>query len=178
MGHKISKDRIANDAEAFTNIGPEVDVTNPMNQSSTEPSPQQVNYHSVTHIGTANETVIIGPVININPQQKATINPEQPKTPYHQHLQDCQESQRVIDDDEIDSIAAKIEAQRLRDICRMLQIKENNLDDWMRHKDEFSPAYRMLYFWAQTQDNKATVKELAIVFADCGQEDAILALQP
>lgn len=93
-------------------------------------------------------------------------------------MQECKESHRVIDNAEIALIAEKVEAQKLKDICQLLEIKENNLQDWLKISDELSPAYRMLYYWAQVQDEQATVQQLTKVFADCGQEDAILALIP
>ena len=135
----------------------------------------KVIHHSVTHINNANGTVNIGPVIYYNTPPDQT---EESKTDYQQHLQECKESHRVFDDAEIALIAEKVEAQKLKDICGLLKIQENNLQDWLKISDELSPAYRMLYYWAQVQDEQATVQQLTKVFADCGQEDAILALMP
>ena len=77
------------------------------------------------------------------------------------------------------TIAEKIDEEKLNEICQMLKIKEENLQDWLLHPHgEKSIAYRMLYFWLQVQDEYATVQHLTKVFKDCEQKEAILALNP
>ena len=149
----------------------------------------RIVHQSTTNIEHAYGPLVIGPVFGTISVPSSSVDNASPpftdqalknrKTDYQQHLQNCLESPTVIDDSEIQKIAEKIEDEKLNLLCQMLNIKKDNLDDWLDHPHEnLSTAYRMIYFWAQIHHEQATVQQLAKVFSDCGQEEAILALNP
>ena len=161
----------------------ENDRTDAVEEQDPDSNVTRIVHHSTTNIENA-YGLVIGPVFGTismpackSPSTDQTTQNQQ--TNYQQHLQSCLESPTVIDDSEIQKIAEKIEDEKLNIICQMLNIKKDNLEDWLDNPhDTLSTAYRMLYFWAQIHHEQATVAQLAKVFADCGQDEAILALNP
>ena len=96
------------------------------------------------------------------------------------HLEQCLSSDRIVEDSELESIAGAI-GENWKDIGKVLKIKPDHLDFLDRQncstvKNRNAP-FRMLYIWAQKNDQKATVKRLAKAFLKAGETDAVKALR-
>ena len=68
------------------------------------------------------------------------------------NLQRCLEDRSSIEFNQIKSIADKISTNELPKLCQNLNIPENRIESWLSKNKEYSPAYRMLFYWMQKDD--------------------------
>ena len=105
-----------------------------------------------------------------------------------EHIQNCLHSKRVIHDDEVLAISKNI-GKNWKDVGCQLKFNFVKIEKWEQEakqglNDDCSDGfisdavYRMLYFWVQWQDEKATIGRLAKALDKCDEVDAFQCLEP
>jgi len=171
MAQRRSKQSYDNDDD--------IDYKNGSNQSGFKQQYVTV-YKTVNHIGVLNAPLVIGPQIN-NYNQPSVQQPFFNQNLYEKdtkqnNLQRCLEDRSSIEFNQIKSIADKISTNELPKLCQNLNIPENRIESWLSKNKEYSPAYRMLFYWMQKDDLEATNSRLAQALSDCEQYEALEAL--
>jgi len=103
-----------------------------------------------------------------------------------EHIRNCWKSKRVIHDDEVLAISKNV-GKNWKDVGNALKFNFVKIEKWEQDANlgaedgsgSISDAvYRMLYFWVQWKDEKATVGRLAKALYNSDELDAFECLQP
>ena len=103
-----------------------------------------------------------------------------------EHIRNCWKSKRVIHDDEVLAISKNV-GKNWKDVGNALKFNFVKIEKWEQdanlNSDDGSGSisdavYRMLYFWVQWKDEKATVGTLAKALYKSDEFDAFECLQP
>lgn len=113
----------------------------------------------IQHVGVLN----IGPQFNFGTNNFTASPAWNDENDYDSHLEKCRASQRMIENNEIEAIAPKIDGD-LAEIGRQLELSgiDELLKAWESEEDpsssQYSTAYRLLFFWAQVKDKVSSLK--------------------
>ena len=103
-----------------------------------------------------------------------------------EHIRNCWKSKRVIHDDEVLAISKNV-GKNWKDVGNALKFNFVKIEKWEQDANLGSEdgsgsisdaVYRMLYFWVQWKDEKATVGSLAKALYKSDEFDAFECLQP
>lgn len=103
-----------------------------------------------------------------------------------EHIRNCWKSKRVIHDDEVLAISKNV-GKNWKDVGNALKFNFVKIEKWEQDANLGSEdgsgsisdaVYRMLYFWVQWKDEKATVGRLAKALYNSDELDAFECLQP
>merc|ERR1719273_452289 len=103
-----------------------------------------------------------------------------------EHIRNCWRSKRSIQDDEVLAISKNI-GKNWKDVGNALKFNFVKIEKWEQEAKQVSEddscavsdaVYRMLYFWVQWKDEKATVGRLAKALYNSDELDAFECLQP
>ena len=125
---------------------------------------------------------------NSNAQEKSSnVSRKQSLSPKEkEHIRNCWTSRRVIHDDEVLAISKNI-GKNWKDVGNALKFNFVKIDKWEQDSKVGSEdgscsisdaVYRMLYFWVQWKDEKATVGRLAKALYNSDEIDAFDCLEP
>ena len=104
----------------------------------------------IQHVGVLN----IGPQFNFGTSSFTSGWGNDQSNDYDSHVEKCRVSQRMVETQELEAIAPKIEGN-LAQLGRQLDIPhvDELLEAWEAEEDKhYSTAYRLLFFWAQVKD--------------------------
>ena len=116
-----------------------------------------------------------------NASRKKSLSPKE-----KEHIRTCWISKRVIHDDEVLAISKNI-GKHWKDVGNALKFNFVRIEKWEQEAKQVSEddscavsdaVYRMLYFWVQWKDEKATVGRLAKALYNSDELDAFECLQP
>ena len=102
-------------------------------------------------------------------------------TPEERHRERCLNSNRMIEDEELEPIADSLE-QSWKNVGERLRLSPDHLNYLEREnfpavRNRNAP-YRMLYFWTQKNDKNATVGKLTKALYKAGDHDTIKKMRP
>ena len=148
------------------------------------------NVNGTLHIGpTFNSTMVYAPSpsssspnnLDQGSANRKLLSPEQ-----KEHIRNCWRSKRSIQDDEVLAISKNI-GKNWKDVGNALKFNFTRIEKWENEAklgseengSNISDAvYRMLYFWVQWKDEKATVGRLAKALYNSNELDAFECLKP
>jgi len=94
------------------------------------------------------------------------------------HMDECLASKRVVQDGEVDFLG-KVIGKFWRDVGEKLNIDPNYMDFLNSTKDSlWTPQFRVIFFWTQCYDKKATIGRLAKALCKVGGENRLKKLKP
>ena len=153
------------------------------------------NINSPIHIGPSyNATIVHNTCSNesnkgLNRSEAGCINASRKKSlsdKEKEHIRNCWKSKRVIHDDEVLAISKNV-GKNWKDVGNALKFNFVKIEKWEQDANLGSEdgsgsisdaVYRMLYFWVQWKDEKATVGRLAKALYNSDELDAFECLQP
>ena len=149
-------------------------------QSSVKKDKKTVVQNNI-NIGTLIGNLHIGPSISASASDHLTVpSSGRRASSGDRHLESCLSSDRIVEDSELESIATAI-GSGWKEVGRRLRIDPNHLDYFEQQNSSTiknrNASYRMLYLWAQKNDQRATVRRLAKAMCKAGEKDAIKSLK-
>ena len=148
------------------------------------------NVNGTLHIGpTFNSTMVYAPAasssipnsLDKGSAKRKLLSPEE-----KEHIRNCWRSKRSIQDDEVLAISKNI-GNNWKDVGNALKFNFTRIEKWENEAKLGSEengctisdaVYRMLYFWVQWKDEKATVGRLAKALYNSNELDAFECLKP